>query len=69
MAALAARAKARDLVARTVHIKIHPTARSLAERREVLRVLERYGEVVMFRSLKVGEIHKGNVQPKPPEVP
>jgi hypothetical protein len=44
---------ARNVAARSLHIKIHPTARSLPERREVLRVLERFGEVEMFRSLKV----------------
>ncbi|RAL59423.1 hypothetical protein DID88_006797 [Monilinia fructigena] len=33
-------------------LKIFPSARTFAERREVLRVLERFGEVTMFRSLK-----------------
>ncbi|KAL9118102.1 MAG: hypothetical protein Q9187_005356 [Circinaria calcarea] len=37
---------------RAVHIKIHPRPRNLAESRQVLRVLERYGEVVMFKHLK-----------------
>ena len=32
---------------------MYPTARSFQERREVLRVLERFGEVNAFRSLKV----------------
>jgi len=41
------------LARRTVHIKMHPTARTFNERREVLRVLERFGEVTMFRSYKV----------------
>jgi hypothetical protein len=36
----------------TVHIKLYPTPTTFAERREVLRVLERFGEVAMFRSLK-----------------
>ncbi|KIN05772.1 hypothetical protein OIDMADRAFT_97786, partial [Oidiodendron maius Zn] len=40
------------LARRTVHIKMHPTARTFSERREVLRVLERFGEVTMFRSYK-----------------
>jgi hypothetical protein len=44
---------ARNIAARSIHVKIHPTARTLPERREVLRVLERFGEVEMFRSLKV----------------
>lgn len=41
------------LTRRTVHVKMHPTARTFNERREVLRVLERFGEVTMFRSYKV----------------
>jgi hypothetical protein len=41
------------LAKRTVHVKMYPTARTFAERREVLRVLEQFGEVTMFRSLKV----------------
>jgi len=43
---------ARALTRRTVHVKMYPTATNLSERREVLRVLERFGEVTMFRSLK-----------------
>jgi hypothetical protein len=43
---------AQGLAARTVHIKIYPTPQAFSERREVLRVLERFGEVTMFRSLK-----------------
>lgn len=41
-----------SLAARTVHMRIHPTPRTFSERREVLRVLEQFGEVTMFRSLK-----------------
>ncbi|KAG9246905.1 hypothetical protein BJ878DRAFT_415989 [Calycina marina] len=44
--------KAQRLAARTVHIKMYPSARNFQERREVLRVLERFGEVNIFRSLK-----------------
>jgi len=40
------------LISRTVHVKIYPTARTFAERTEVLRVLERFGQVDFFRSLK-----------------
>jgi len=43
----------RDLAARSLHLKIHPTPRTILARREVLRVIERFGEVEMFRSLKV----------------
>ncbi|QSZ32843.1 hypothetical protein DSL72_002423 [Monilinia vaccinii-corymbosi] len=46
------RAASSNFSNRTVHIKIFPSARTFAERREVLRVLERFGEVSMFRSLK-----------------
>lgn len=38
---------------RAVHIKIHPRPRNISESRQVLRVLERYGEVVMYKHLKV----------------
>lgn len=47
-------AKARSLAARTVHIKISPTPQNLSESRVVLQELEqKFGEVTMFRSLKV----------------
>lgn len=45
--------RALALTRRTVHLKVYPTARTFAERREVLRVMESFGEVAMFRSLKV----------------
>ena len=44
---------ASSLTTRTVWLKLHPSARTFAERREVLRVLERFGEVTMFKSHKV----------------
>ena len=40
-------------VGRAVHIKIYPRPRNLAESREVLRVLQQYGEIVSYRLLKV----------------
>ncbi|MCJ1470882.1 hypothetical protein MMC07_009529 [Pseudocyphellaria aurata] len=40
------------LTGNTVHVKIHPRPRNLAESREVLRVLQQYGEVVMYKHLK-----------------
>lgn len=43
---------ARALTARTVHLKLFPTPRTFPERMEVLRVIERFGEVAMFKSLK-----------------
>lgn len=36
-----------------VHIRVYPRPRNLAESREILRVLEGYGEVVMYKHLKV----------------
>lgn len=46
--------KARSVAARTVHIKISPTPQNLSESRVVLQELEqKFGEVTMFRSLKV----------------
>lgn len=44
----------RGLTGQAVHVKIHPRPRNLAESREVLRVLQQYGEVVMYKHLKVG---------------
>lgn len=43
----------KTLTGNTVHVKIHPRPRNLAESREVLRVLQQYGEVVMYKHLKV----------------
>lgn len=40
-------------VGRAVHVKIHPRPRNLSESREVLRVLQQYGEVIMYKHLKV----------------
>ena len=39
-----------------VHVKIHPRPRNLSESREVLRVLQQYGEVAMYKHLKVCSI-------------
>lgn len=36
-----------------VHIRVLPRPRNLGESREILRVLEKYGEVLMFKHLKV----------------
>ncbi|KAI9705948.1 MAG: hypothetical protein M1836_005354 [Candelina mexicana] len=41
-----------QLAGRAVHIKVHPRPRNLDESREVLRVLEKYGKVVMFKNLR-----------------
>ena len=38
---------------RAVHIKIHPQPRNLAESRGILHMLQEYGEVIMYKHLKV----------------
>jgi len=38
---------------RAVHIKIHPRPRNLAESRQILHLLQGYGEVVSYQHLKV----------------
>ena len=38
---------------RAVHIKIHPRPLNISESRHVLRRLEEYGEVIMYKHLKV----------------
>lgn len=49
----AAISSARAAAGRAVHIKIHPRPRNITESREILRVLQSYGEVTMFKNLKV----------------
>ena len=41
------------LASGAIHIRTFPRPRNLGESREILRVLEKYGEVVMFKHLKV----------------
>ena len=38
---------------RAVHVKIQPRPRNLSESREILRVLQQYGEIAMYKPLKV----------------
>ena len=45
------------LASSSVHIRVYPRPRNLAESREILRVLEGYGEVVMYKHLKVSILH------------
>lgn len=52
---------AQRLGLRSVHIKMYPTAKSFQERREVLRVLERFGEVNVFRSLRVSPLKQPTI--------
>ncbi|MCJ1361737.1 hypothetical protein MMC16_000837 [Acarospora aff. strigata] len=46
------RAAVTSLAGRAVHIKIHPRPQNLSESRQILRVLERFGEVAMFKNLR-----------------
>ncbi|TQS36514.1 hypothetical protein Golomagni_03036 [Golovinomyces magnicellulatus] len=43
---------ASELALRSLHLKLYPSPTSFAQRREVLRIISKYGEVSMFRSLK-----------------
>lgn len=43
----------KELASRAVHIRIHPRPANMAEGRGVLRVLQRFGQVVVFKSLRV----------------
>ncbi|KAK2625875.1 hypothetical protein QTJ16_005187 [Diplocarpon rosae] len=52
MAAAGGKTLTEALSARTLHMKVYPTPNSFAERREVLRVVERFGELTMFKSRK-----------------
>ncbi|POS86889.1 hypothetical protein EPUL_001051 [Erysiphe pulchra] len=41
-----------DLARRSLHLKLYPNPTTFAHRREVLRIISKYGEVSIFRSLK-----------------
>ena len=43
----------RKLNAGAVHIEIHPRPKNLAESREIMHVVQGYGELSMFKHLKV----------------
>ena len=43
-----------NIAARSLFIRVQPPPRSLSERRAVLRAMQRYGEVDMFKKLAVG---------------
>ena len=51
-----AASSASSLLGRTVHVKIKPRPRSLAESAQVLRILRRYGEVDVYKHLKVSHL-------------
>lgn len=52
---MAALRTATGTLGRAVHVKIQPRPANLAEGREVLRILERFGEVVYFKNLRVSQ--------------
>ena len=45
-----------------IHIKVLPRPRNLSESREILRVLEKYGEILMFKHLKVRVPESNNLR-------
>ena len=47
------RASKAFIAARAVHVNVTPAPDTLHDRRGILRVLKQFGEVIMFRSLKV----------------
>lgn len=42
----------RSVIGRAVHVKVYPRLKNLSESREILHVLQRYGEVVTYKNLK-----------------
>ncbi|KAK4988508.1 hypothetical protein LTR50_003912 [Elasticomyces elasticus] len=46
----------RQIADRAIHLRIYPRPQTLSESREVLRVLQGFGEVEMFKSLKYDAI-------------
>lgn len=47
------RASSQLLSARSVHLRVVPRPANLSESREIFRVLQRFGELSMYKSLKV----------------
>lgn len=48
-----------------VRLQIAPAPASIAESREILRVIQRFGEVVTFKHLKVRSVFASMVVDKP----
>lgn len=44
---------ASEIARRTLHLKLYPSPKTFSHRREVLRMISKYGEVSMFSSFKV----------------
>ncbi|KAI4251838.1 MAG: hypothetical protein LQ352_004629 [Teloschistes flavicans] len=59
----AARTLARNWQECSIHVKISPRPQNLAESRQVLRVLQQYGEVIMYRHLKTAAHDAINASP------
>lgn len=43
----------RSAASKAVHLKVYPRPATLSESRELLHVLQQFGEVTMFKSLRV----------------
>jgi len=43
----------RTLAARSIHVRIMPRPANLSESREILRVLRRFGDISIFKYMKV----------------
>ena len=46
-------AAGKSALSKAVHLKIYPHPQNLRESREVLRILQKFGTVEMFKSLRV----------------
>ena len=51
--AVARTAVSKLLASKSVHVRIQPKPASLSETREILRVLQRFGDIVVFKHLRV----------------
>ena len=54
---------ARNVLPAAVHVEIHPRPRNLAESREIMHVLQGYGELSMYKHLKVRDDFTPPVNP------
>lgn len=50
----------RPIKSRAVHLRLHPRVETLAESREILRLMQQYGRVEMFRNFKYDALPVAN---------
>ncbi|KAH0361657.1 hypothetical protein KCU65_g8557, partial [Aureobasidium melanogenum] len=50
----------RPIKGRAVHLRLHPRVETLAESREILRLMQQYGRVEMFRNFKYDALPVAN---------